>query len=246
MSVRIASSSDWSVTTPSPSAVRRSATTPVVLRPQTRRLLTLRSSKSLLQSGTVRAPGRGYDREMATQNSAEGNAPDGPSPDGRDETQAARLDRNWNEILQELRVIQTGTQILTGFLLTVAFQQRFSQLDGYQVFAYLSLVVLAALTTALGLTPVSLHRTLFHMKAKARIVRIANGILKITLVAVAVVLAGTVLLIFDVVVGRVAGVVAGASTLLIMLATWLLLPVGLHRTHARDWSLSGNDRRVEG
>ena len=178
---------------------------------------------------------------MTTQNSAEGNA-----PDGRDETQAARLDRNWNEILQELRVIQTGTQILTGFLLTVAFQQRFSQLDGYQVFAYLSLVVLAALTTALGLTPVSLHRTLFHMKAKPRIVRIANGILKITLVAVAVVLAGTVLLIFDVVVGRVAGVVAGASTLLIMLATWLLLPVGLHRTHARDWSLSGNDRRVEG
>ena len=45
--------------------------------------------------------------------------------DGRDETETERLDRNWTEILQELRVIQTGTQILTGFLLTLAFQQRF-------------------------------------------------------------------------------------------------------------------------
>ncbi|TPX04580.1 sodium:proton antiporter, partial [Schumannella luteola] len=33
--------------------------------------------------------------------------------DGRDETEAERLDRNWNEILQETRVVQTGTQILT-------------------------------------------------------------------------------------------------------------------------------------
>jgi len=64
--------------------------------------------------------------------------------DGRNETQAERLDRNWNEILQELRVVQTGTQILTGFLLTVAFQQRFEDLDRFQVTVYLVLVALAA------------------------------------------------------------------------------------------------------
>ncbi len=57
--------------------------------------------------------------------------------DGRDETEAERLDRNWAEILQELRVVQTGTQILTGFLLTLVFQQRFTELDPYQVEIYL-------------------------------------------------------------------------------------------------------------
>ncbi|QYF73171.1 DUF6328 family protein [Cryobacterium sp. PAMC25264] len=44
--------------------------------------------------------------------------------DGRDETVTERLDRNWNELLQEVRVIQAGSQILTGFLLAAVFQLR--------------------------------------------------------------------------------------------------------------------------
>jgi hypothetical protein len=146
--------------------------------------------------------------------------------DGRDETEMERLDRNWNEILQELRVIQTGTQILTGFLLTLAFQQRFTDLDQFQVDVYLALVVVAAAATILGLAPVSLHRTLFRRKAKAAIVTLADRILKVTLVVVALTLSGTILLIFDVVVGRTAGLVAGAIALVIAFTTWSLLTVG--------------------
>ena len=106
------------------------------------------------------------------------------------ETEHDRLERNWSELLQELRVIQTGTQILTGFLLTVAFAQRFVDLDEYQVTAYLTLVIVAGLTTALGLAPVSLHRTLFRRRAKETIVRITNRILQVTLFRVALTLSG--------------------------------------------------------
>ncbi len=60
--------------------------------------------------------------------------------DGRDETENERMDRNWDEIIQELRVTQTGTQILTGFLLTIAFQPRFVELDSFQHAVYLTLV----------------------------------------------------------------------------------------------------------
>lgn len=151
--------------------------------------------------------------------------------DGRDETEAERLDRNWTEILQELRVIQTGTQILTGFLLTIAFQQRFTTLDDYQLDTYLGLVIVAAATTALGLAPVSLHRALFRHQAKEQLVRIANRILKLVLALVAVVLSGTILLIFDVVVGRTTGLIAGITALVVISATWLLLPVGVRRRH---------------
>ena len=55
----------------------------------------------------------------------------------RDETEAQRLDRNWSSLLQELRVAQTGVQLLTGFLLTLPFQQRFTQLDGVMRTVYL-------------------------------------------------------------------------------------------------------------
>ena len=154
--------------------------------------------------------------------------------DGRDETEMERLDRNWNEILQELRVIQTGTQILTGFLLTLAFQQRFTDLDQFQVDVYLALVIVAAAATVLGLAPVSLHRTLFRRKAKDAIVAFADRILKVTLVVVALTLSGTILLIFDVVVSRPAGIIAGVAALVVAFATWTLLTVGARSSLRRD------------
>lgn len=140
------------------------------------------------------------------------------------ETEAERLERNWAEMLQELRVTQTGTQILTGFLLTLAFQPRFADLSQLQIDVYLVLVVLAALTTALALAPVSLHRALFREGAKAQIVKLTDRILKVTLVGVALVLSGTVMLIFDVVVGPVAGFVAGGATVIVIAAFWVGLP----------------------
>ena len=137
--------------------------------------------------------------------------------DGRDESLNERMDRNWNEILQELRVTQTGTQIFTGFLLTIAFQARFSELTTFQVRVYLVLVTAAVLTTALGLAPVSLHRSLFREGAKMIIVRTAHVIMRIMLVGIAVMLIGTVLLIFDLVVDRRAALAAAGVTLLVLI-----------------------------
>lgn len=151
--------------------------------------------------------------------------------DGRDETVEERHDRNWDEILQELRVIQTGTQVLTGFLLTLPFQQRFATLDGYQLATYLALVVVAAIATVLAVAPVALHRTLFQRRAKGVMVVIANRTLKLTLCAVALTLTGTVMLVFDVVASRPAGIVAGSLTLLLVVLVWLALPAGIRRAH---------------
>lgn len=142
----------------------------------------------------------------------------------RDETESERLDRNWGEILQELRVVQTGTQILTGFLLAIAFQQRFEDLDGYQVAVYLVLVCMAALATLLALTPVSMHRALFRQRAKDELVETGNRLLIATLVAVLLTLAGTAMLIFDMVVGNGAGAVVGGIVLVLGIVLWFALP----------------------
>ena len=96
--------------------------------------------------------------ELRSDNRATNVDADVDPTDGRDESVNERMDRNWNEILQELRVTQTGTQIFTGFLLTIAFQTGFSDLTTFQTRVYLVLVVAAVLTTALGLAPVNLHR----------------------------------------------------------------------------------------
>jgi len=156
--------------------------------------------------------------------------------DGRDESLNERMDRNWNEILQELRVTQTGTQIFTGFLLTIAFQTRFDELTTFQLRVYLVLVVAAVLTTALGLAPVNLHRGLFREGAQVTIVQAAHIIMRITLAGVAVMLIGTMLLIFDLVVGRTAALVAAGVMLLIVIIIAVLPPIlrSIRPTHATD------------
>jgi hypothetical protein len=157
--------------------------------------------------------------------------------DGRDESLNERMDRNWNEILQELRVTQTGTQIFTGFLLTIAFQARFTELTTFQVRVYLVLVVAAVLTTALGLAPVSLHRSLFRKGAKMIIVETAHIIMRITLVGVAVMLIGTMLLIFDLVVGRNAALIVAGLTLLVVIML-ALLPAVLRSSRREEAKIS--------
>ena len=149
--------------------------------------------------------------------------------DGRHETRTERMDRNWNELLQELRVTQTGAQILTGFLLTIPFQQRFAELDAYQRGTYLVLVLLAALTTGLIVAPVSLHRILFRRHLKPELVHNADVLARAGLVMLALVMAGVTMLIFDVVVGRTAGVVVGVGVLVFLAVCWLVLPLNLVR-----------------
>ena len=158
--------------------------------------------------------------------------------DGRDESLNERLDRNWAEILQELRVTQTGTQILTGFLLAIAFQTKFDSLTTFQTRVYLVLVIAAVATTALGLAPVNLHRGLFRKHKKLVIVRTAHIILQIMLIGVAVTLTGAVLLIFDVVLGRSAAYVAAGGTVLMVIAI-AALPLALRMLSSTDTATTG-------
>ncbi|ACQ82084.1 conserved hypothetical protein [Beutenbergia cavernae DSM 12333] len=148
---------------------------------------------------------------------------------GRDETRTERADRNWDELLQELRVTQTGTQILTGFLLTLPFQQRFAELSSEQVAIYLCLVGLALLATALVVAPVSIHRVLFQQRRKAEIVDLGSTLARVGLVALALVVTGTALFIFDVVAGRTAGLVAAGAVILLLVVVWVIVPGRLHR-----------------
>lgn len=148
-----------------------------------------------------------------------------PATAGPDrETESERVARNWDEILQELRVTQTGTQILLGFLLTIPFQQRFADLEGGQIAIYLALVAVAALATILALAPVALHRALFRRGEKPRLVIAGNLLLRLALAAIALALSGTVFLIFDVVLGHPAAVAAGVAALLLTAGMWAVLP----------------------
>jgi len=157
---------------------------------------------------------------------------DALSEDGRDETANERADRNWDELMQELRVMQTGTQVLSGFLLAVAFQPRFSELDPLQAGLYLILVGLAALATILALAPVGIHRSLFGRRRKPDLVRIAARLVKASLVVVGILSVGVTVLIVDFVLNRAVSVIVLLVGGLIVLSLWLVLPMRMGRPRA--------------
>ena len=132
---------------------------------------------------------------------------------GRNETRNQQRDRNWNDLLQELRVMQTGTQIIAGFLLTLPFQQRFAELDSFAVTLYLVLVSLAAVATCLMLVPV-----------KDRLVTSGHQIVKIVLGMIGLLVMGTTALIFYVVVGGLESALAASVLGLGLVASLMVYP----------------------
>lgn len=161
-----------------------------------------------------------------------------PGPPQRDdsqrhETELERFDRNWAEILQELRVTQMGTQILTGFLLAAAFQAKIDDLTSFQRTTYLVLVLLGVTTTALGLVPVSLHRTLFRHGMKKAVVDMGHSILWLVMIGVGLMLSGTAILIFDLVLETPWALAAGAYVLIALVA-FVLVPRAIARRSGDD------------
>src|SRR5690242_2765430 len=92
----------------------------------------------------------------------------------RHETPTERLDRNWGDLLQELRVVQTGVQLLTGFLLTLPFQQKFAKLSSAERDLYLVAVAASIVATGFLEAPVSLHRALFRKHRRKETVYLAH------------------------------------------------------------------------
>jgi hypothetical protein len=116
----------------------------------------------------------------------------------RTEEEQERLNRQMMELLNELRVAMPGVQILFGFLLTVPFQQRFSQVTDFQQTVYFVTLVTAAVAAAFLIAPSAYHRVMFEQQDKPNIIHIGTAQLLVGLAALAVAMNGAVLLVTDV------------------------------------------------
>lgn len=149
--------------------------------------------------------------------------PDTPDS-GRHETPEERLDRLFGDLLQELRVMQTGAQLTAGFLLTLPFQQRFTELDRLERGFYLALVGLALLTTALIMAAVAVHHRLSGRHVKERVVAAGRRLLGGVLITLALLVTGIAVLLFDMVSGRGPALAAGLVAFVLLVCLIVVLP----------------------
>ena len=143
----------------------------------------------------------------------------------RSETETQRLDRNWLSLLQELRVVQTGVQLLTGFLLTLPFQPRFDALSTTMRLVYLATVGCSVAATVLLEAPVGMHRLLFRQHRIQFLVSAADRFAYAGLLLMGAALTGVTVIIFGAVAGATTGAIAGACAVLAELGFWVLFPL---------------------
>ncbi|AQU65902.1 DUF6328 family protein [Streptomyces niveus] len=160
--------------------------------------------------------------------------PGGTGPRGRDESPEERADRRWAELLQEVRVAQTGVQILFGFLLTVVFQPRFGDLSDTDTNIYLATVVLGAVATGALIAPVSFHRMVTGRRLKPEMVEWASRLTVVGLVFLLCTMASALLLILRVALHNATALWIVAGLVVWFVLCWFVLPAWARRDSARD------------
>lgn len=147
----------------------------------------------------------------------------------RDEDESERLDRHWAELLQELRLAQTGTQILFAFLLTIAFTQPFQAAGDFTHLVFAITLVTSALAMGLFLAPVAFHRMVYRLKLRDQMIPIADRLTQFGLSFLLVAVAGGLLLALDVTMRRGLAIVIVAVIALLFCVLWYLLPAWVRR-----------------
>lgn len=152
----------------------------------------------------------------------------------RDESTAQRLDRNYSELLQELRVAQMGVQILFAFLLGIAFQQRFKDITDFQRDVYVGTLICTAVAAVLFIAPVPMHRAMFRRHLKNELVYYTGRLAAAGLAFLALAMLGSILLIVDVVVGPLTAAIVVAVLAIAFGYFWLVLPLLWRRRSPAD------------
>ena len=154
-------------------------------------------------------------------------------PYTRDESEADRIDRNFGEQLQELRIAQAGVQILFAFLLTIPFQQRFTILTDLQRNIYVFTLLAAAVSVIVFTAPVAMHRTLFRDGLKDFIVTYTDRLISVGLFTLGIGIIGGVVLVLDVLMSHAVAFWIGGGLLALGLVLWVGVPMA-HKGKARE------------
>ncbi len=141
------------------------------------------------------------------------------------------LDRELNELLQELRVILPGIQVLFAFLLIVPFQSSFQAAGDRTETAYFVAFAATSLAYVCTIAPGVQHRLRWRRHDKEALLRTANRLTVVATLLIGAAIAAVVFLITDYLYGPAAG--AACATVVTGLATVLWWALPLAREHRR-------------
>ena len=175
-----------------------------------------------------------FSRHDAGMDLPGGSSGEGHGPARPGESPLQRADRNFQELIAELRVLQTGVQILFGFLLILAVQPRFADPTTFGRVCYVVTLVLCCAATALLMAPVAYHRALFAKGVKPEIVRVSNRFALAGMLALFLAIVSAVLLVLDAIFGLLGASIVTAVVAAFFAVLWYAVPLRRLRTLTRE------------
>ena len=136
-----------------------------------------------------------------------------------------RMAREMIELLQELRIVIPGVQVLFAFLLTVPFNQRFTELNTVQRDVFFATLLCTAAATALLIAPSAHHRLLFRKGLREQRLKMGNLLAILGLVFLVPAMVGVVFVITDLIFGSAVALVVTVAMALLFSLLWLVLPL---------------------
>lgn len=143
---------------------------------------------------------------------------------GRGETAAERADRNFAEVVQELRVAQTGVQVLFAFLLSLPFLADFPADDRVFATIYTGALLSAAGAALVFIAPVAFHRLHFRQGRKEGVVWLTHGMSLLGLTLLVTAMAAAVWLVIRVLWSPAAGLVVVLAMIGGVIVLWIVVP----------------------
>lgn len=156
-----------------------------------------------------------------------------PMNGGRSETDLERCDRNLVELLQEVRVVQTGVQVLFAFLLTAPLAPRFPELSAFQRGTYFTTLLVTGAAVVLLIAPTAYHRILFRLGDKERLVMVANRFTLAGLTCVGLSIVGALLLVSDLMFDGLFVALTAVAATLACITLWCVAPLRRRRELSR-------------
>jgi hypothetical protein len=144
------------------------------------------------------------------------------------ESEKKRWDRNFSDLLQELRVAQTGVQILFAFLLTLPFSSGFPRSSQFQKDIFVVALLAATFAAAMIIAPVAFHRALFRQGRKPELVRYAHKMATGGLAFLLISMVSSVLLVTDYLLSLPMAIIATAAAAIFLLTFWAAIPAFRH------------------
>ena len=157
-----------------------------------------------------------------------------------EENEKERLNRKLIELLNELRIVIPGVQVLFAFLLILPFNTRFVEADDLGRAVYAGSLSCAAVASALLIGPAAYHRHRFRrleeetVSEKKEMIITQDHLAAGGILFLALAMAGSVFMVFDLLFGTGTAAIVAGSLVLTYAWFWYALPVSRRLRNSRS------------